>query len=238
MRTRLRLVEGKALSPSVRSLVFEVEPSGAFSYEPGQALDLFVPTAGGLVNKRPYSIASAPGCAGERRLELAVTRVPTGATSLALHALAEGALLQAEAPRGGFVRWPAERDVPSLFVATGSGLAPLRAMLQAEFARTDGPPVSLLFGCRTLADVLWAEELARWQREHPRFSLVTTLSRPHPTWTGCIGYVQHHIADCVAAHVPARVFVCGLSLMVDAVARALEEAGVASSSIRMEEYDL
>jgi NAD(P)H-flavin reductase len=230
-------VLGEALSPAVRRLVFELPPSG-FAYDPGQAIDLFVPTASGLVNKRPYSIASAPGCAGERCIELAVTGVPNGPTSTALHALAEGAVLQAEGPRGGFVRRPADRDTATLFVATGSGLAPIRAMLQAELARTEGPPLSLLFGCRTLADVLWADDLARWRRENPRFSLLFTLSRPDPTWTGATGYVQRHIADCVAARSPGRVFVCGLSPMVDAVSRALDEAHVAPTAIRAEQYDL
>lgn len=237
MRTRLRFVLGETLSPAVRRLVFELPPSG-FAYEAGQAIDLFVPTASGLVNKRAYSIASAPGYAGERRIELAVTRVPNGPTSTALHSLAEGTVLQAEGPRGGFVRRLADRDAPTLFVATGSGLAPLRAMLQAELARMEGPPLSLLFGCRTVADVLWADELGRWQREHPRFSLVITLSRPDPTWGGGTGYVQRHIADCVAARNPGRVFVCGLSPMVDAVSRALEEAHVAPSAIRTEQYDV
>jgi NAD(P)H-flavin reductase len=62
-------------------------------------------------------------------------------------------------------------------------------MLQAELARRKGQPLSLLFGCRTVADVLWADELARWQREHPRFWLLITLSRPDPTWSGGADYV-------------------------------------------------
>jgi CDP-4-dehydro-6-deoxyglucose reductase len=237
MRMRLRLVHGKALSPSVRGLVFEYV-SRAMDYMPGQAVDIFVPTATGLVNKRPYSIASAPGGAGEGRFEIAVTRVTDGATSTALHALADGAELQAEGPRGGFGRRPGDRDARTLFVATGSGLAPLRAMLQAELARSVGPQVTLLFGCRTTADVLWADELVRWQVEQPRFSFAVTLSRPDRAWGGLAGYVQGHVAAVVAAHMPERVFICGLSPMVDAVTRVLVQAHVAPSVIRSEQYDV
>ncbi len=236
MRMRLRLVHNKALSPSVKGLVFE-HVSRAMEYLPGQAVDVFVPTASGLVNKRPYSIASAPGVAGEGRFEIAVTRVTGGATSIALHALADGAELQAEGPRGGFVRRSADGDARTLFIATGSGLAPLRAMLQAELARNNGPQMTLLFGCRTTEDVLWADELARWQREQPRFSLAVTLSRPDRTWSGLVGYVQGHAAAVVTACNPERAFICGLSPMVDAVTRVLVEARVAPSAIRTEQYD-
>ncbi|CAN5438549.1 FAD-binding oxidoreductase [soil metagenome] len=238
MRLHLRLVRATLLSPSVRSLVFEVTGQRPFSYEPGQAIDLFVPTASGMTMKRPYSIASAPGFAGPARFEIAVTHVPDGATSRALHALAEGAELDAEGPRGSFRRWVADRDLPALFVAAGSGLAPLRAMLQPELAREVGPSVGLLFGCRTAEDVLWKNELERWVEERPRFTLAVSLSRPHDTWTGATGHVQRHAAEMVARLRPERVFICGLSAMVEAVERALEDSGVPSKAIHFEEYDV
>ena len=124
MRLRLRLERAAMLSPAVRSLVFEVSAArkgeGTFSYEPGHYLDLFVPTSTGLAAKRSYSIASAPGAAGPSHVELAISRVDGGPASTALHALDVGSTLDAEGPRGSFLRWPAERDVPTLFVATGS----------------------------------------------------------------------------------------------------------------------
>jgi NAD(P)H-flavin reductase len=225
------------LSPSVRSLVFEIMGARPLVYEPGQAIDLFVPTASGLANKRAYSIASAPGFAGERHIELAVTRVPDGPTSAALHHAVEGDAFEADRPRGALVRWPAERDRSGLFVATGSGLAPLRAILQAELARSEGPRVELLFGCRTRADILWGDELAEWSRAFPRFSLAVTLSRPDPEWTGLTGHVQAHVANRFAALQPERAYVCGLSPMVESVVEALGRAGLARGSVRTEEYD-
>lgn len=237
MRLHLRLVRATLLSPSVRSLVFEVAGQRPFSHEPGQAIDLFVPTASGMTMKRPYSIASAPGFTGASRFEIAVTRVTGGATSSALHALELGAELDAEGPRGNFRRWAADRDLSTLFVAAGSGLAPLRAMLQAELARDVGPSVGLLFGCRTTEDVLWKDDLETWVEQRPRFALAVTLSRPPATWTGQAGHVQRQAAEMVARLRPERVFICGLSAMVEAVARALEDCGVPSKAIRFEEYD-
>src|SRR5690606_38150492 len=113
---------------------------------------------------------SAPDHAGPGRLDFAVTRVEGGPTSTALHAMQPGAIIEAVGPnRDWLARRPDEREVRAVLVATGSGLAPFRAVLQEELARTDGPPIGLLFGCRTQADILWRDELERWAAEVPRF---------------------------------------------------------------------
>lgn len=243
MRRKVRVVQARMLSPSVRSLWLEVEGAAPFEHVPGQYVDLFVPPPRGLVMRRPYSIASAPTAERPSRFEVAVTRVEGGVTSTALHAIPVGAVLDAEGPRGGFVRWPAMRDEPTLFVGAGTGLAPLRAMLQAELARAEGPPMTLLFGCRTEADVLWRDELLGWSASHPRFRLAITLSRPAPPppgeapWSGRAGYVQRHVAELLASSAPARAFVCGLGDMVEAVSDALERAGMPRAAIHTESYD-
>ena len=225
------------LSPSVRSLRFVAEGSPP-EYRAGQSMDLLVPSASGLIMRRPYSVASAPGHAGEGALEFAVTRVQGGPTSTALHALAAGALVEAVGPnRGWLARRDDERDLPLLLVATGSGLAPFRALLQEELQRREGPPVALVFGCRTQADILWRDELARWAATVPRFSSTITLSRPDAAWRGAGGWVQRHVVDAARAVDPGLVLLCGLSPMTDAVERIVVEAGVPASRVRVEAYD-
>jgi NAD(P)H-flavin reductase len=238
VRFKLRLDSARELSDSVRSLVFEVVPPNVLDYVSGQAVDLFVPTDSGLVVKRPYSIASAPGSSGQNRIEIAVTRVPEGPVSTALHALALGSVLDAEGPRGHYI-WPAEeRNVPTLMVATGTGLAPLRAMLEDELERVEGPPLALLFGCRRQENVLWANELGSWADRVPRFHLEVTLSRPDGSWAGLTGYVQDHVPRLAATFQPSLAFVCGLTPMIEAVSERLVAAGMPGRSIRTENYDL
>lgn len=236
-RHRLRLVDGRMLSPSVRGLRFVAEGTDP-EYRAGQSMDLLVPTPSGLVMRRPYSVASAPGHAGPRALDFAVTRVEGGPTSTALHELPPGGVVEAVGPnRGWLARRDDERDLPTLLVATGSGLAPFRAVLQDELQRSDGPPIALVFGCRTQADILWRQELERWAATTPRLSLTVTLSRPDPTWTGATGRVQPHAVRVAAALAPGLVLLCGLSPMTDAVERLLVEKGVPDSRIRVEAYD-
>ena len=231
-------MEARALSPSVRSLVFRTADGAPVGHAAGQYLDVVVPTARGIPYERSYSIASPPDPAHADRFELAVTRVEGGPTSEALHALQPGAAVEIEGPLGVFLRPPEHRAHPALFVATGTGLAPLRAMLAEDVATREGPPLVLLFGCRTPADLLWADELRAWQASCPRFHLHVTLSRAPPEWTGLVGYVQRHAHAIARAIGGGHAYVCGLSAMVDDVVRLLErDAGIPHADVHYEVYD-
>lgn len=226
------------LSPSVRSLRLRMADGTAVGHAAGQYADLIVPTTRGLPFRRAYSIASAPDAASPDVFEIAVTRVEGGPTSEALHGLAPGEVVEVENVQGTFVRTDEERSRPALFVAAGTGLAPIRAMLTEEVRRADGPPLVLLFGCRTPGDVLWGDELAGWTRTCKRLATHVTLSRPTPGWDGLTGYVQRHAGRLVRALPGACAYVCGLSVMVDdVVARLARDEGVPRSLLRYETYD-
>ena len=226
------------LSPSVRSLVMRTTDGSPVGHVAGQYLDLIVPTARSLAFKRSYSIASAPGGAHPDHFELGVTRVEGGPTSEALHGMARGGTVDVEGPAGTFVRRESERAHTALFVAAGTGLAPIRAMLAEEVSSAEGPRLVLLFGCRTPHDVLWESDLRAWQRACPRFALHVTLSRAPPEWSGLVGYVQRH-ARALAESLPGvHAYVCGLTPMVDDVVGLLEqEAKLSRNAVHYETYD-
>jgi ferredoxin-NADP reductase len=237
-RRKAELLEARALTPSVRSLVFRTVDGNPVGHLAGQYLDLLVPTGRGIPFKRAYSIASPPDASRPDRFEIAVTRVEGGPTSEALHALQPGALVEIEGPSGVFLRPAEHRARPALFVATGTGFAPLRAMLAEDVAVAVGPPLVVLFGCRTPADLLWADELHGWQASCPRFRLHVTLSRAPPEWTGLVGYVQRHAHGIARALHGAHAYVCGLSAMVGDVVALLErEAGLPHADVHYEVYD-
>lgn len=236
MRRKARLAAARTLSPTVRELTLEVDPApdGApFSYAAGQYVELFVPTKG-LTMKRAYSIASAPGARGPNAFDIAVTRTSSGQSSDSLHAHALDAEYDVEGPRGGFVR--RSRDKSVLFIGAGTGLAPLRAMIQDELRVESPSRVGLLFGARDEEHILWRDEWNAWQASR-RFVGDITLSRATANWPGLRGYVQLHAVHAYAKIAPAEVFVCGLSSMVIDVVRALEARGVDSSAIYSESYD-
>lgn len=232
------VTRAEALSPSVRALELRAVDGAPIAHVPGQwvNLDVPVPSPSGVA-RRAYSIASAPRSGAPERFEVAVTRVLDGEASAALHALEPGARLPFDGPHGFFTR-EAERDEPALLVGTGTGLCPLRAMLEEELARGQGPRLALLFGCRSERDILWREQLEAWARQQPRFSLHVTLSQPSAAWSGRRGYVQAHVRELASELGKPLVYACGLSPMVADVRRVLkDELGYDRKRIRSERYD-
>lgn len=231
----LELADARMLSPSVRELVLRTTDGRPYDYLAGQWVKLYL----GEGIERDYSIASAPDPERPDQLVLAVTRVEGGPGSERLHAMPVGARLEARGPNGLFVRDDAERAHPALYVGTGTGLAPLRAMLHEELRAPEGPPQVLLFGARCEEDVLWRGELEELARTSPRFRYEITLSRADTAvWKGRCGWVQHHLPELLETVPSAHVYVCGLSRMVGEVRRVLkEELGVERRRVHSERYD-
>lgn len=235
-----RLTQTRPLSSAVRELVFERADGAPMAFDPGQWVNLVLPIAPEPV-RRAYSIASAPD--GSPRLEVAVTRVEGGPGSEYLHGLEVGATLRVIGPHGLFLRPP--DDPPSLFVATGTGITPLRSMARAALLQGSTAPLWFLFGVRRETDILYRDELERWAREQPNVRLDVTLSQGSPEWTGRRGYVQAHFAEVhrelVATSGAAsrpHVFVCGLDHMVGAVRElARGPVGVERKHLHVERYD-
>ena len=233
----IRLVETSTLSPSVRGLVFQ-PLEGPLTYLAGESVDLTVLCPTGLAVRRPYSFASACGRLELGRFEVAVTRVERGPTSSALHALPLGAEILAQGPKASALcPTPDERARRLLVVATGSGLAPFRALVQERMAAGSNAATGVLFGCRTRADILWRPELEAWPHAPLCARVEITLSRPDADWTGRSGYVQRHLEPMVRAIDPELLMICGLAPMVDEVEHLARTLGVSARAIRTEAYD-
>lgn len=238
MTTRrvVELTESRQLSPAVHAFAWRCVDGAPLDYVPGQWVNFHVPVDGELV-RRAYSIATAPDAARRDRFEIAVTRVRAGHASLALHTLAPGARIEIDGAHGFFTRESAP-DAPALLVATGTGVCPLRAMIEDSLRAETGPPLTLLFGCRTEADVLYRDDFERWVRASARFAWHLTLSQPPPGWQGRAGYVQAHVASLIGPGPRPHAYVCGLEHMIRAVRRVLkEELGYDRKLIHSERYD-
>ncbi|MFO0590609.1 MAG: FAD-dependent oxidoreductase [Polyangiaceae bacterium] len=235
----VRLASARTIAPSVRHLVFERTDGLAFDFAPGQWVNLLMPVVTGEI-KRSYSIASPPD--GSPRFELAVTRVEGGPGSAFLHGLGEGESLRAVGPQGLFWREAGDAS-PSLFVATGTGVAPFRSMIRAALARDSSAPLWLLFGARFEEDILYRDEFERLAAAHPNVRYHVTLSRGAEAWTGRRGYVQLHVPEILkalgdATDSPPHVFICGLDRMVSTVKELCrKELGVDRKRVHVERYD-
>lgn len=251
-----RLVAARALTPSVRELTFERVDGEAMRFEPGQWVNTLLPVATpeGLV-KRSYSIASAPGASP--RFDVAVTRVVGGPGSTFLHEIGLGTTLPFLGPQGFFTR-PSLGGPASLFVATGTGLTPMRSMLRAALAAGSTTPMWILLGVRHEQDLLYADELREAAAAHSFVRFEPTLSQPGPGWSGRKGYVQAHVRELwqeLATLIgspnagdgraldadppgPPHAYICGLERMVGSVRELLrKDLGLPRQQVHGERYD-
>ena len=204
-----------------------------FEYTAGQAV-LVAPH--GSERRRPYSIAIAPEDAQRTgQLELLVgTDADTGDGSRL--ELEIGATLDVEGPVGTFTfpASPVERNF--VFVAGGTGIAPLRAMLRHVMLGPEPQHVGLLYSARTPTEFAYQDEF-RALAERRLIELRQTVTRaPAGTWSGPRGRIDRAaLAELV--HDPRTLcFICGPAAMVDEIPRLLEDIGVDRSRIRIEEW--
>jgi ferredoxin-NADP reductase len=239
-----RLVGARALTPSVRELTFERADGQPMAFEPGQWVNLKLPIASGDGEaKRSYSIASAPD--GSPRFDIAVTLVKGGPGSTWLHALRPGAMVTAIGPQGFFTR-PVAGAPPSLMIATGTGITPMRSMVRAALAAGSRAPTWILLGVRHEEDVVYGDELAALAAAHPFVRFEATLSQPRGAWAGRRGYVQTHVRELwdVVCHLARETgqaphaYVCGLERMVGSVRDLLrKDMGLPRQQVHSERYD-
>jgi propane monooxygenase reductase subunit len=194
----------------------------AFSFYPGQFVELGVPGEEDLW--RAYSIANAPNPDG--RLEFVVKRLPGGAFSEALVQLSPGDSLKLRGPFGASYLRPG--DAPVLLVGIGSGIAPLRSILEEAAQRGDPRAFTLFYGVRTRADHPCEEELLELQKRFPRFDYRPCLSQPTDAcrWTGYVGRVTQAIQQQIADSSPFDAYLCGAPAMCESVGRLLEAKGI------------
>jgi len=202
-------------SPSAAAVLLRLrarEPA-ALRWQPGQHLELFVGEGAPGI---PYSIASAEDPERPGEFELAVSN--EGNADWLARARA-GQRLRVSAARGEFVWRP--RAEGSLFVGMGTGLSPLRAMLQAAQRSPTRSRCTLLFGARTVEDILWRAEFEHWASDATRFRFVPTLSQAASAWTGRRGRVQAHLEEIARELSGFSAYVCGNRGMVSDCVRGL-----------------
>jgi len=224
------------LTPSTKHFEWEVVEGGLFDFYAGQFVSLKVPHGGGS-EARPYSIASAPR--DQKSFDLCLNRVEGGFVSNYLCDLAPGAIVDINGPHGSFtVSPPLEQDL--VFIATGTGIAPIRGMLEEIFRahETVSGDITLIFGVRHPETILYRSEFEALAACHSRFHFVPTLSRPPAEWQGQTGYVQEHLRRLFAHRKDFKAYVCGLKAMVDEVRFILKrDFGLDRKQIRFEKYD-
>jgi ferredoxin-NADP reductase len=205
-----------------------------FHYAAGQAAMLGLH---GQALRKPYSIACAPEQASrDEALEFLIKVDRFGSPGQHLAGLRSGSLVDVEGPIGAFSfpADPAERRF--LFVAGGTGISALRAMLWHVLLARPADRAAVIYSARTPRDFAYGGELRRLSRER-RIHLTLTATRDAGrSWRGDRGRINAARLGRLLDHEPTLCFLCGPPALVEAVAPLLRHLGVADNRIRMEEW--
>jgi CDP-4-dehydro-6-deoxyglucose reductase len=208
----------EALAPDVLGVVLRLPPSAGFTYLPGQYIDVIAPSGA----RRSYSLAGAPRPDG--MLELHIREVPSGELSAWWFGTAKvNDLLRFEGPFGTFYR--RGKTLDPMFLVTGTGYAPARAMLQELTAQNMSGPVWLYWGGRRPTDLYDSVHFSGLDLRY-----VPVLSRADADWQGRRGHIQeavladhHDLSDTV-------IYACGSDAMIHSARERLQAAGLAAGN--------
>ena len=226
-----RIARRVLLAPDVMQLVLRVPAVESLEFQAGQYLDVLL--EGGL--RRSYSVANAPHAGSQ--LELHVRRVPGGVFSEALFgSLTEGGLLKIEGPLGRFGYESGAE--PVIFIAGGTGFAPIKAMLGQALSEDSPRELHLYWGARDLEGIYEAALLREWAARNARLKIHTVLSQgsavaaPHRA-----GWVHEAVLEDHPTLAPFAIYAAGPPAMIEAIERTFPARGVPPEKLHLDSFD-
>ena len=214
-----RLLALQRPSADVALLRLQLPANQRFQYHAGQYVEFIL--AGGA--RRSYSMANAPSRSGQPpAIELHIRHLPGGLfTDQVFGALKERDILRLEGPFGSF--FLRESAKPMILLASGTGLAPIKALVEQLQDSGQQRPATLYWGCRSRADLYLHEWALQAATSLPWLRYIPVLSEPRAddAWAGRTGLVHRAVmADWpdLRGH---QVYACGAPVMVDSARRDL-----------------
>ena len=185
----------------------------------GQYIDFLL--KGG--DRRSFSMGNPPHA--DEFLELHVRQVAGGTfTDHVFNKMKERDILRLEGPLGSFfLREDSEK--PIVFVASGTGFAPIKSIIESALHRNNARPMVLYWGARRPKDLYLNALPEKWAREHANFCYVPVISeaRPEDQWTGRSGFVHRAVMQDLPDLSRYQVYACGVPIMVDSARKDFTE---------------
>jgi CDP-4-dehydro-6-deoxyglucose reductase len=216
-------------STDVVHLSLVLPEAASFVFRPGQHMNVFL----GDGSHRSFSMASVPG---GNAVDFHIRRVPGGQfTEGHLAQLQPGDMLDVELPHGTF-RYHDEDYRQLLMVATGTGISPIKCILESLMDDRDCPPVSLYWGMRTEADLYLDAEIRTWASRLYEFQYVPVLSRADASWRGRRGHVQNAVLEDFEDLSEHSIYLCGSPAMINDAKSAFMGRGASVDHIYVDGF--
>ncbi|HSW74554.1 MAG TPA: FAD-binding oxidoreductase [Candidatus Saccharimonadales bacterium] len=223
----------RAETPTVKTFTFEAPHK--IEHSAGQHYEIRLTAPNGYQAARLYSAATAAN--NTNLLELTVALVPAGeVTPYLCNQLKIGEDIEIRGPLGKSFIWQPSMREPLLLIAGGSGVVPMRCIIQAHTLTGSKTPVYLLYGARSQSDIIYSAEFAAGS-PHVTTKIVLSDSWPEH-WPGETGFITPELITQALHALPKdpRVFICGATPFVELMADDLVKLGVPPAHIRAERF--
>jgi CDP-4-dehydro-6-deoxyglucose reductase len=214
-------------APDVAVLTLQLPANDTFGYRAGQYIEFILRDG----SRRSYSMANAPHRQtelldnGQAGVELHIRHMPGGLfTDQVFSTLKERDILRMEGPFGTFFLRE-DSQAPIILLASGTGFAPIKAIIEHMEHKGIQRPTVLYWGCRSAADLYdhaWAQAAAQ-RLEHLSYVPVLSEPKPEDQWAGRTGFVHAAVMSDHPDLSGHEVYACGAPVMVDAARKAFTE---------------
>jgi CDP-4-dehydro-6-deoxyglucose reductase len=219
-RMPTRVMRLQKMSPDVMLLTLQLPASDAFAYRAGQYIEFILRDG----TRRSYSMASAPAAAGSTgvALELHIRHMPGGRfTEHVFTTMLEKEILRAEGPFGSFFLRE-DSDKPIILLASGTGFAPIKALIEQLQQQGSRRPATLYWGARRPRDLYMNDWVQAKLLAMPTLRYVPVVSDalPEDGWSGRTGFVHHAVLQDVPDLAEYQVYACGAPIVVESARQA------------------
>jgi CDP-4-dehydro-6-deoxyglucose reductase, E3 len=213
---RVQKIDRPAKDVTVLSL--KLPANERLQFLAGQYIDILMQDG----KRRSFSLANAPH--DDEFLQLHIRNYSGSFSTFVFNELKEKAILRFEGPLGSFFLRE-DSDKPMIFMAGGTGFAPIKGILEHAFYKENEREMVLYWGARAREDLYMAELADKWQHEHKNFTFIPVLSDPLESdkWQGRTGFVHQAILDDFDNLSGYQVYACGAPVMVEAGHRAFTQ---------------
>lgn len=216
-----RVERMEKLAEDVMALWLKLPSNERLQFLPGQYVDFLLKDG----KHRSFSLANAPE--EDALLELHIRHVPGGFfTDQVFSSMKVKDILRIKGPMGSF--FLRESDKPVIFLAGGTGFAPIKSILGHAFHHGLDRQMVLYWGAKSLADLYLPHLPGKWQQEQDNFTFIPVLSEPKPddNWPGRTGFVHQAVLADFADLSGYQVYACGAPPMIDAARRDFVAKGL------------
>jgi len=204
------------LTESTLLITLKLPKDISFNFKAGQFM-LIYQNIEGKEENRAFSICSKPS---QDTLEFLIRKYEKGKISPKLFGLEQGDQLKIHGPFGIFnIRETKNKE--TIFIASGTGIAPLRSMTHEILENNPNKNVTLVFGFRTMKDFFFKEELTTLKDKYPNFNIYPCSTQPEESWQHFKGRVTSFLPQLIKNPEDKDAYICGPNKMINDTLKVL-----------------